>query len=66
MQYHAVMKEAQKLANESVFEPGHVQRWNALEDTLLGKMSLADVEALRAHCETMPCMGAGVILSMLP
>ena len=66
MDRHEIMKKAQRLANESPFAPGHIKRWNELEDELLGKLNIKEADELRAHCEAMPCMGAGVILSMLP
>lgn len=67
MTYEDAMTIARKLARQSPFEPGHIKAWNAFEDELLGKLSLAEADAMRtrAENETRECMAAGVILAIL-
>jgi hypothetical protein len=65
MWMHDYVKRAQKLANQSPFAPGHVAEWNALEDDLLGKLTIAQLSRLRDYCMEMNGMGSGVILSMI-
>jgi hypothetical protein len=40
--------------------------WNALEDHILGKLTIQDLISLEKWCDTVPSIGSCVILAMLP
>lgn len=40
--------------------------WGALQDDILGKLSLEECAALYAHCESVPSIGSMMIRSILP
>ncbi len=40
--------------------------WNALEDYILGKLTIQDLISLEKWCDIVPSIGACVILAMLP
>jgi hypothetical protein len=66
MSYHDLMQAAQNIANTSPFSASYVREWNALEDILLGKLDLLEVEAVRVKARTdRDVMAAGVLLTML-
>jgi hypothetical protein len=67
MTYLDLIQTAQNLANGSPLSASYVRDWNALEDTLLGKSSLEQVESIRtkAQNERGAVMAAGVLLTML-
>lgn len=43
-----------------------VAAWNALEDDILGKLSISQCKALIDFVMETPCQGSMVILSMMP
>jgi hypothetical protein len=42
------------------------QEWNAIEDHILGKLSLAEVQDLQTICFATRAAGANAILCMIP
>jgi hypothetical protein len=65
MWQHELVKRAQVIARMSPHSAECIREWNALEDHIMGKLYLWQVEALRAYCKQMSCMGCGVILAMI-
>jgi hypothetical protein len=65
--YNEVIEEAQTIANLPTVSADFTRRWNALEDRLLGKVSLNDLAWIEkfAREESWRIMGAGVILTMI-
>jgi hypothetical protein len=65
--YNEVIEEAQTIANLPPVSADFTRRWNALEDRLLGKVSLNDLAWIEkfAREEAWRIMGAGVILTII-
>lgn len=63
---HTYHDRAQSLAQLGRLTPEFQVEWNALEDDILGKLSLTQCDELRAFCMQAPVQGSMVILAMLP
>ena len=66
MTYLDLIQAAKPLANASPLSESYVRDWNALQDVVLGKLSIAEVETLRANIAAdRHSMPAQVLLCML-
>ena len=66
MFYADLIQAATPLANGSPLSVAYIRDWNALQDIVLGKLSLGEVETLRAAiAKDRHSMAAQVLLCML-
>jgi hypothetical protein len=61
-----LIAKAARIANMNNNSLAFQLDWNALEDYILGKLTIQDLIALEKWCETVPSIGACVILAILP
>lgn len=60
------LDHAQRISRLPATAPEHTRHWNAMEDDILGKLTIEQCEKLRDFCLSIPCAGSGVILAILP
>ena len=67
MTYLDALTEARAINRMDQRTPAYIKRWNDLEDTLLGKIHVEEVEAIRAAAreERGDIMAAQLLLTML-
>ena len=63
---HTYLERAQRLSNMAPFSYEFQESWNALEDDILGKLSLEMASELFDLAMAVPCAGSMVIMSMMP
>lgn len=66
MQFSDLHARAQNIAQLGRLTPEFQAKWNALEDDILGKLTLDQCAALRTYAMDMPAQGSMVLLAMLP